>query len=131
MLDFFGNLWDLFWGWTGFHSKPFKTIYLNELPDVFEKNTIYIIGEEEYYWCIAMLCPCGCNAVIQLNLLSQVRPRWSFSHNRSATITIMPSVWRNTGCKSHFYVRNGRITWCRKYIIRSQKTKITNNHFLT
>jgi hypothetical protein len=119
VLDFFGNLWDQFWGWTGFRSKPFKTIYRNELPDVFEINTIYVIGEGRHYWCITMLCPCGCRAIIQLNLLPQVRPRWSFFHHRNTSITIEPSIWRNKGCKSHFYVRKGRIIWCRKYIIQN------------
>jgi hypothetical protein len=118
MLDFFGSLRDKFWNWTGFYSKPFKTIYQNELPDSFEKSTIYVIGEKKHYWCIAMLCPCGCNAVIQLNLLPQVSPQWSFFRSRNATITISPSIWRNNGCKSHFYVSNGRIAWYRKYFTR-------------
>ncbi|MDM9644782.1 DUF6527 family protein [Rhizobium sp. S163] len=26
--------------------------------------------------------------------------------------TLHPSVWRNSGCRSHFWVRRGRIAWC-------------------
>jgi hypothetical protein len=111
MLDFLTNLWDKFSIWFDVRSKPFNVIYQNELPDVFEKKTIYIVGEDENYWCIAMLCPCGCNAIIQLNLLSQTHPKWSFFHTKDATITIMPSIWRNIGCRSHFYIRKGRLVW--------------------
>ncbi|WP_425373246.1 DUF6527 family protein, partial [Klebsiella pneumoniae] len=28
--------------------------------------------------------------------------------------TLYPSIWRTTGCRSHFWVRIGRIHWCGK-----------------
>lgn len=114
MIDSLASSWDQFLIWVGIRSKPFKTIYQSELPDVIEKSTIYIVGEKKYYWCIVMLCPCGCNAIIQLNLLPRIHPRWSFFHNKNAAITIRPSIWRNTGCKSHFYVYKNRIIWCKE-----------------
>jgi hypothetical protein len=47
-------------------------------------------------------CPCGCAAIIQLNLIPGVSPCWSISEN-----TIKPSINRIVGCKSHFSIING------------------------
>jgi hypothetical protein len=26
--------------------------------------------------------------------------------------TLRPSVWLRTGCRSHFWIRDGRVEWC-------------------
>jgi hypothetical protein len=59
-----------------------------------------------------MICPCGCKEVINLNLLKTVRPRWSVKEHPDRTVTLTPSVWRQKGCRSHFFLRRGRIEWC-------------------
>ena len=28
------------------------------------------------------------------------------------SVSLMPSVWRQKGCRSHFFLRHGRIDWC-------------------
>lgn len=109
------GLWNRFLVWVGVYPKSLRIVYLDDLPDTFEKATAYIVGENGHYWCIAMLCPCGCHQIIQLNLLPYVKPRWSF-HERNSIITIHPSIWRNSGCRSHFYVHNGRVIWCRESV---------------
>jgi hypothetical protein len=47
-----------------------------------------------------------------LNLLKQVRPRWNALEHPNGTVTLDPSVWRNSGCKSHFILNSGAIRWC-------------------
>ena len=79
-------------------------------PDTLDEWVIYIIGERHNYWMITFRCPCGCNSVISLNLLKGVRPRWRFK-TRWGTISISPSVWRRVGCRSHFYIRKGKVDW--------------------
>lgn len=95
--------------------KPFRYLHIEEMPDAFKPNIVYVCGEGEYLWAAAMLCPCGCKEVIQLNLLKQVRPRWSVQEHKDGSVTLMPSVWRQKGCQSHFFVRHGRIDWCHRY----------------
>ena len=49
---------------------------------------------------------------IELNLLPQVRPCWSAEEHQDHTVTLTPSVWRQSGCRSHFILRRGRVSWC-------------------
>ncbi|MGK2742260.1 DUF6527 family protein [Tepidicaulis sp. LMO-SS28] len=60
-----------------------------------------------------MRCPCGCGDTIVLQLIPEARPRWDLFQNDQGHPTLRPSVDRNAGCESHFWVRNGKITWCR------------------
>ncbi|MER9141803.1 DUF6527 family protein [Mesorhizobium sp. M0871] len=60
-----------------------------------------------------MLCPCGCRRVLHMNLLADERPCWRLTRHDDGTTTLHPSVWRTTGCGSHFWFRRGRVEWCR------------------
>ena len=98
-----------------FTKKPaqHQTVVVEELPEQFRAREIYLIGENGHFWCIAMLCPCGCSEVIQLNLVAGTRPLWTFElDSGTQAITLRPSIWRTAGCHSHFCVRLGRVEWC-------------------
>ena len=95
--------------------KPYRSVHVDEMPDTFKPLTVYLCGEGEYLWAAAMICPCGCKDVINLNLLRTVRPCWSVQEHPDGTVTQTPSVWRQKGCRSHFFVRHGRIDWFRGY----------------
>ena len=94
-------------------EKPYRFLRVEEMPDVVKPLTVYLCGEGEYLWAAAMICPCGCKEVINLNLLQKVRPRWSAKEHPDGTITLAPSVWRQQGCRSHFILRRGRVEWYR------------------
>jgi len=95
--------------------KPYRYVHVDEFPDSFEPSKLYLAGENGYLWAAAMLCPCGCGDLIELNLLKKVRPNWSVQEHPDGFPTLMPSVWRSEGCRSHFYLRRGHIDWCREY----------------
>ena len=92
-------------------SYQYEAVIVPDLPDALKCETLYLIGERECYWAAAMLCPCGCTDTVHLNLLPDVRPRWQAHRHRDGTVTIDPSVWRTKGCKSHYYIRAGKIVW--------------------
>jgi hypothetical protein len=92
--------------------KLFHAIRVEEFPDRLERAKVYLAGENDNLWAAAMICPCGCGEVIELNLLRQARPCWSVQEHSDKTITLAPSVWRQKGCRSHFILRHGRIVWC-------------------
>jgi hypothetical protein len=93
-----------------------KTAFEEDLPEVLANKTIYLIGETTNPWLVAFKCPCGCNNVIQLNLLKDADPRWRLHITSKKKINISPSIWRTNGCKSHFFVRNSKIEWVRSRI---------------
>jgi hypothetical protein len=92
--------------------RPYRSVRVEDMPDTVRPLTVYLCGEGEYLWAAAMQCPCGCRDVIQLNLLKQTRPRWTFQEHKDGSVSLMPSVWRQNGCRSHFFLRHGRIDWC-------------------
>ncbi len=60
---------------------------------------------------IAMACPDGCGEQLTVNLDERAGPAWRH-YKEGERLTIFPSVWRDTGCKSHFIVWRSKIYWC-------------------
>lgn len=82
-------------------------------PKTIEERLVYVVGEPGHEWEAILLCPCGCGDVIKLNLLRfEKRPTWHVVANSGNKATLIPSVWRKTGCLSHFIVSEGEIRWC-------------------
>ena len=105
------RLWSWVKGLFGGGPAPFTTIRVEEPPEVLRSRTVYLLGEGEHIWSVAMLCPCGCGEQIQLSTLDS-RPRWSVEIEGDGSVTLSPSVWRTVGCRSHFFLRSGLVLWC-------------------
>lgn len=54
-------------------------------------------------------CPCGCGEEIPINLDQRAGKAWRIYGSKEVGLTIFPSVWRDTGCQSHFIVWRSRI----------------------
>lgn len=84
-----------------------------QLPKKLSTHTVYIIGIPGNEWLAKLVCPCGCGETLFLNLLQDELPNWKWHIGADATVTLSPSVWRRVGCKSHFFLRDGLIQWCK------------------
>ncbi|WP_425388026.1 DUF6527 family protein [Arenimonas malthae] len=74
-------------------------------------DTVYVVrGHEKLKWAL-FFCPCRCGVVICLSLQSVHEPHWRLTTGDLGRPTLFPSVWRDQGCLSHFFVRDGRIHW--------------------
>lgn len=60
---------------------------------------------------IVISCPDGCGENLTINLDSRAGPAWRYYLNET-DISLYPSVWRDTGCKSHFIIWHSKIYWC-------------------
>lgn len=56
-------------------------------------------------------CPDGCGERLIINLDPRTGPAWTLYRTRRG-LTLYPSVWRNSGCESHFILLHDRIIWC-------------------
>lgn len=80
-------------------------------PKKLRRKRVYVLTEDGTPWQASMICPCGCGATLEMNLLPDERPRWTFAQDEKGRATLKPSVWRKVGCKSHFVLRNGVVRW--------------------
>jgi hypothetical protein len=98
--------------WRNWRDPPYATlVVVAQLPATLAPRTLYIVEEDGFQEQAAMVCPCGCGKTLHMNLLTDERPCWRVTMHADATATLFPSVWRKTGCASHFWFRNGRIVW--------------------
>lgn len=102
--------------WSRFRKPLVPQVYRairvesdEQLPKQLSIYTVYIVGLQSNEWLAEMICPCGCDQVLYLNLLQDELPNWKWRVAADGTVTLSPSVWRKVGCKSHFFLREGAI----------------------
>jgi len=84
-------------------TPPSETVELGQF--------VVVVHKGDPYWAM-FRCPCGCDSVISLPLRPPHQPRWQCSADPVGRPTLTPSVWRNSGCRSHFCIERGRVLWC-------------------
>lgn len=111
MKSYLRAIWE--WLLTLFgQSTLYQLVLLDELPETPKPQKVYVIGDADTHWMAAMICPCGCGDLIQLATDPTGRPRWDVTKEKNGVATLHPSVHRKVRCKSHFFVKRGRIIWC-------------------
>jgi len=105
-----GAVRDGFYRWK--HRNRVRVTAVDELPEKLKRQYLYLIGAQ-IPWSAALICPCGCGEVIHISLLSDDSPCWKLRLSAEKLPTLSPSVWRKQGCRSHFFLREGNIVWCR------------------
>lgn len=68
-------------------------------------------------------CPCTCGETISLPLQAPHSPRWRVTPSKAGRPDLYPSVWRNKGCMSHFWIEDGRVFWCNDSGIAPSKAR--------
>lgn len=107
IVSWFLKLWDR-------HGPARRLIVIegDSLPKKLHWRNLVLARDDGDDWSVGMRCPCGCGATIELMVLPEARPRWNVRVDDDARPTLQPSVWKQNGCRSHFWVRDGRIHWC-------------------
>ena len=81
-------------------------------PERIPKRRLVLLNDDGPY-AAAMLCPCGCGETIELMIMEGVYPRWDIETDSKNRPTLHPSVWLKSGCCSHFWLKAGRVIWCK------------------
>lgn len=108
------------WSWIrslfAKRDTAFRIEHLDDDPSRLSNSRLYVIGDRDHPWKAMLKCPCGCGEIIELNLCPPARPRWTVSVEGDHRPTVKPSIWRTTGCRSHFVLRRGLVHWCLEQI---------------
>lgn len=60
---------------------------------------------------MVMACPDGCGEILAVNLDARAGKAWRY-YKSGSDVSLFPSVWRDTGCESHFILWRSRVYWC-------------------
>jgi len=94
-----------------FNKEPlFVNKYVDIIPKKLKPGILYIEGESQSEQFASLLCPCGCKEEINLNLEPEEKPCWVLNGGRRTDLS--PSIWKSSNCKSHFFIKKGKIKWC-------------------
>lgn len=72
--------------------------------------TRLVLVERNGFRTLHFQCPCGCSDIIAINLDPRVGPAWELRISQTR-LSLRPSVWRTTGCKSHFVLSDDKVLW--------------------
>lgn len=92
--------------------RRLRVIDGDSLPPRLPRCDLVLAREDGEDWCVGMRCPCGCGYVIELLVVAEAKPRWNVKVGANGLPTLSPSIWLQKGCRSHFWVRDGRVHWC-------------------
>jgi hypothetical protein len=92
--------------------RKLQIIEGDSLPSDMPRRDLVLARDAGEDWCVGMRCPCGCGHVIELLVVAEAKPRWDFALDLDGLPTLSPSVWLQSGCRSHFWIRGGRVHWC-------------------
>ncbi len=99
------------WLGTALDSRPaLRSARVEDPPEQVATGFVYLVGDG-VPWSAMLICPCGCNQTIALSLIPNDRPRWRAREHEDGSVSISPSIWRTKGCKSHFFIKRGKIVW--------------------
>lgn len=105
-LKYFNLLLDLFF------YRSFILIRGDALPKKMPIRSIVVTVEDNEFWCVGFKCPCGCGYTIELPIIKEAKPRWDLKVNPHNKISLHPSIFLKKGCKSHFWIKEGKVIWC-------------------
>lgn len=102
-------------GWIDRFGPARKLLIVkgDSLPAHLPRRNLILARDDGEDWCVGMKCPCGCGRTIELLVIPEASPRWNITINGTGRPTLHPSVWLKDGCQSHFWLRNGKVQWCR------------------
>jgi hypothetical protein len=88
-----------------------KLISDNPRSEKLKNNIIYVVGTKNYIKWAYIKCPCGCKEPIMLSLNKNEFPSWRIKQDCIGRASISPSIHRTEGCKSHFWIKRGKVRW--------------------
>ncbi|MES2822481.1 MAG: DUF6527 family protein [Pseudomonadota bacterium] len=111
MIKFIVNKFNSFAAWFFDKEKLYESEYVPDIPKKLELYKVYILGGKKTPFLSVLRCPCGCGESLHMNLLTSRDPCWDLFVEPNGSVTFKPSLWKKTGCCSHFHLTNGEVKW--------------------
>ena len=100
------------WKIGGWRRPAIVKREVGDVPSRLAHNILYVRRGADGPAFGYLACPCGCGETLHLRFLGKRFPRWTLETDGKGRVSLRPSVWRTTGCASHFFVTAGQVRWC-------------------
>jgi hypothetical protein len=71
-----------------------------------DKARLVIVGTKQKPKSLLMLCPCGCQELLRINLSPAQGKAWRVNYLSDTSMSLYPSVDLDQRCRAHFIVRD-------------------------
>lgn len=92
-------------------ARRLRIVEGDSLPAKMPFRDLVLARDDGEDWSVGMKCPCGCGHIIELLVIDEARPRWDLDLDAGGLPSLSPSVWLTSGCKSHFWLKRGKVIW--------------------
>lgn len=93
-------------------ARSLSVVAFDTLPDRLPWRSVVLTNDDGEPWSVGMRCPCRCGTRVEVLVDPLAAPHWTVIVDSRNRPTLNPSVWLDGGCRSHFWLREGRIEWC-------------------
>lgn len=88
-----------------------QVAHRHEADQHLSKPGIVVIVHRGVARSLVFKCPDNCGDTLTINLDRRTGPAWRFFQDRRG-FSLYPSVWKDTGCESHFILWRSQVLWC-------------------
>jgi len=85
-----------------------------DAPDAIDRQTLVVVGTREFQKWAVFECPCDHGHRLAISLQRSHEPSWRLSHGEGEP-SLFPSVDSVTDRRCHFWLRDGRVRWVRRF----------------
>lgn len=99
----------------GLLSFDFLVTFVGQYPSnkMIPQGELWLVVDGGIRKWACLNCPGGCDVQLSLSLNPSRRPRWFIDSDLWGRPTITPSIHQHNQCKCHFWIKKGRILWCK------------------
>jgi hypothetical protein len=90
------------------YSKVVRAHDQTEASKLLKRGVLVLIIPNERAKSLKFLCPCGCGETVSVNLMAEAGRAWRVAFEPKHGLSLWPSVWLTTGCRSHFILRHNK-----------------------
>jgi len=110
-LSWLNNIIGVFKWKFGLYKYRVELISDNPVSEEINDNVVYVVGGKDYVKWAYLKCPDNCGKDIMLNLSENREPSWKVKRDKIGRVTLHPSIHKLDGCKSHFWIKKGKLKW--------------------
>ena len=85
-----------------------------DAPDDIDRHTLIVVGNERFQKWALLECPCGRGHRLTVSLQRSHRPSWRLAIGARGP-SLLPSIDSRGAWRCHFWLRDGRVRWARRF----------------